>query len=435
MSKKSKTQTKRKKIDSLLKEVLEKMKPPKEDLELIENSMKEFLGKLRKNLKVLKINAEIFVGGSFAKNTIIKKDAYDADIFIRYEKKYSKENISELLGRALKGVKNVSKVHGSRDYFRIKINPQFFIEVIPVLKIKNPKEAENVTDLSYSHVNYINKKIKSEKILEDIRIAKAFCYANNCYGAESYIGGFSGYALELLVYHYKGFMKFIKAASRMGKEKIVIDIEKHFRNKQAALMDINSSKLESPIILVDPTYKQRNALAALSEETFEKFRKTCRKFLKKPSMKFFEPQKTDLKKIERDAKKRKHEFLLFELKTEKQEGDIAGSKLLKFYRHLNTKIEDFFVIKNKGFFYNGDKTAKCFFVVKSRGETISAGPYLKDRKNAERFRKKHKIVFEKNGRIYAKEKINFTLKEFLKRWKIKNKIKMRDMGISELVLS
>lgn len=75
------------------------------------------------------------------------------------------------------------------------------------------------------------------------------------------------------------------------------------------------------------------------------------------------------------------------------------------------------------------------FCCQKQGETISAGPYLKDRKNAERFRKKHKIVFEKNGRIYAKEKINFTLKEFLKRWKIKNKIKMRDMGISELVLS
>ncbi len=434
MLKKSKTQTKREKIDSLLKEVLEKMKPPKEDLELIENSMKDFLNKLKENLKALKINAEIFVGGSFAKNTIVKKDSYDVDVFIRYEKKYGSKNISNLLEKALKGIKNVSKIHGSRDYFRIKISPQFFIEVIPVLKIKSPKESENVTDLSYSHVNYIKKKIKSEKILEDIRIAKAFCYANNCYGAESYIKGFSGYALELLVYHYKGFMNFIKAMTKIGKEKEIIDIEKHFRNKQVALMDINSSKLESPIVLVDPTYKQRNALAALSEETFEKFRKTCRRFLKNPSIRFFEPEKTDLKKIEKNAKHRGYEFLLLKIKTEKQEGDIAGSKLLKFYRHLGTKIEDFFAVKNRGFIYNGDKTARCFFVVRNRGEIISEGPYIKDKKNAEKFRKKHKKTYKKKNRVYAKEKITFTLKEFLRNWKIKNKGKMRDMGISDLLL-
>jgi len=54
-----------------------------------------------------------------------------------------------------------------------------------------------------------------KKILDEIRIAKAFCYANNCYGAESYISGFSGYALELLVYHYKSFLKFIKSMVKL----------------------------------------------------------------------------------------------------------------------------------------------------------------------------------------------------------------------------
>ena len=34
------------------------------------------------------------------------------------------------------------------------------IEIIPVLKIKNPQDAENVTDLSYFHVNHVSKCIK-----------------------------------------------------------------------------------------------------------------------------------------------------------------------------------------------------------------------------------------------------------------------------------
>jgi tRNA CCA-adding enzyme len=430
MSKKSKTLS-RKKINSVLKEVLERVEPAKEDLELIENSLKDFSERFKKKLKSLRIDAEIFVGGSFAKNTVIKKDNYDVDVFVRFDPKYDNREISNLLAKALKPFRNITRVHGSRDYFKLKIGPTFFIELIPVKRIKTLKEAENITDLSYSHVKYINRKVKSSKVLDDIRIAKAFCYANNCYGAESYIQGFSGYALELLVYYYGSFTKLANAVTKMD-DKVVIDIEKHFRNKQIALMDINTAKLDSPIVLVDPTYKHRNALAALSEETFERFKSACKKFLKSPSIKSFEIEKIDLEKIKADAKKKKYEFLLIEAKTNKQAGDVAGSKLLKFHRHLSSEIEDFFSVKNKGFNYNNQKAARYFFVVKDKGEIIRAGPYLKDKKHVEKFKKKHKKTFSSKGRVHVKKKINFTLKDFVNTWKTNNRKKLREMDISSL---
>ncbi len=431
MSKKFRTLP-RKKINSILTEVLKKVEPQKEDLRIIENSMRDFLERFEKRLKILKINAEVFVGGSFAKNTVIKKDKYDVDIFVRFDKKYDNREISNLLARTLKGFRNISKIHGSRDYFVLKISPTFFIELIPVKKIKTPKEAENITDLSYSHVKYINRKIKNSRILDEIRIAKAFCYANNCYGAESYIQGFSGYGLELLVYYYGSFVKFANAVTKMNSEKAVIDIEKHFRNRQAALMDINTAKLDSPIVLVDPTYKSRNALAALSEDTFNRFKTACKNFLRHPSIKAFESEKTDLEKIKADAKKKKYEFLLIEAKTDKQAGDIAGSKLLKFYRHLSSETEDFFQIKKQGFNYNGKKSARFFFVVKDKGEIIRAGPSLEDKKHVKRFREKHKKTFSDKGRIHAKTKIDFTLKDFVNTWVKKNRRKLREMDVKGL---
>ncbi len=418
-----------KKINFILKEVLKKVKPGESELQIIEDSFKEFLEKLNKKIKVLKINAEIFVGGSFAKNTVIKKDRYDVDIFIRFDKKY--KEFSKLMDKIIKGIKNTSIIHGSRDYFRIKITPTVYFELIPVLKIKNPKESENTTDLSYSHVEYINKKIKSKKLLEEIMLAKAFCYANHCYGAESYIHGFSGYSLELLVYYYGSFLKFIKEVSKM-KDKITIDIERHYKNKQSILIDMNSSKLHSPIILIDPTYKRRNALAALSEETFEKFKKECKKFLKNPSINAFEIQKTDLKKIKNDAEKRGCEFVLIEAKTDKESGDVAGSKLLKFYQHLNYEIEKFFQVKNKGFNYNGEKSARYFFAVKNKGEIAFRGPSIKDIKNVKEFEKKHKDYFIKKERIYAKKDFKENIKNFLESWKKKNKNKIKEMYVQEL---
>lgn len=432
-------------INSILSEVVKRVSPSIEELNSMKKLVNEFIVKIEKRIKNLRIKAEIFVGGSFAKSTLIKKDHYDIDVFLRFDKKY--ENLSELTEKILKGTK-IQRIHGSRDYFKINIKENVYIELVPVRKIQRPRDAENITDLSYSHVKYIKSKIKSQKIINDIRISKAFCYANNCYGAESYIGGFSGYALELLVYYYKGFVNFLKAmeklkakplvtSSKRGqskgkKDKLVIDIEKQYKDKKEIMMNINTSKLESPIILIDPTYKQRNALAALREETFDKFKKEASRFLKNPGLESFEIKKTDIEKIKKEAKNKGYEFILLEADTDKQPGDIAGSKLLKFHRHFEEEIKPFFDIKNKGFNYNKEKTARYFFVAKSKGEIIVNGPKAEDKENVLKFRKKHKNTFTNKKNIFAREKIKFSLKEFIENWKSKNKQKMIGMSVIKL---
>ncbi|MBU0661790.1 nucleotidyltransferase domain-containing protein, partial [Patescibacteria group bacterium] len=332
------------KMEGVLKQVLERIEPPKEEIKFITEYLKKFVEELKKEIKKQRIAVDIFVGGSFAKKTLIKKDDYDVDVFLRFDKKYG-DKISEL-SKKLIGRKNET-IHGSRDYFRIRINPHFLIELIPVIKVKNPKESNNITDLSYSHVKYVNSKIKKDKILDEIKIAKAFCYANNCYGAESYVRGFSGYALELLVYYYRSFAGFLKEVKKT-KGKLVLDIEKNYKNKQEILMDLNSAKLQSPIVLVDPTFKHRNVTAALSEETFERFIKSASKFLKNPSIKSFEKERIDFKKEKETVKKNKRNFILMEIETNKQEGDVAGSKLLKFYKQILEEMRRFFDLKNKG---------------------------------------------------------------------------------------
>ena len=316
-----------KNINSILKEVLWNVKPSKKELKDIKKILAENLQKVKANIKKNRINADVFIGGSFAKGTMIKKDNYEVDVFIRFDRKYKDILLSGITEKLLQGIR-VQKIHGSRDYFKAKIAENLAVEFVPVRRIKNPREAENITDLSYSHVNYIKKKIKSEKLLDEIRLAKAFCYANGSYGAESYVLGFSGYGLELLIFHYKSFLQFIRAMVRLDpKKKEVIDLEKHHKNKNHVLMDINAAKLQSPIILVDPTYKQRNVLAALSLETLRNFQKVCKDFLEKPSVNFFTQKVINIEKIKAEAINRGYEFVLLNISTNRQEGDIAGSKL------------------------------------------------------------------------------------------------------------
>ena len=243
-------------ISQILKEVLNKINPSKEEIKHIENFLKNFISLFEKKLKEKKIDAQVFVGGSFEKKTLIKKRLYDIDVFVRFEQKNKGSKISDLTEKILREIKigKISRIHGSRDYFQISGDKNFFIEIVPVMRVKNPKDAENITDLSYFHVGYIKKRLKTEKMLEEVRLAKAFCHANKCYGAESYINGFSGYALELLVYYYKSFLNFVKAGTKM-KNKEIIDIEKLYKNKREIEMNMNGSKMSSPMVLIDPTYK------------------------------------------------------------------------------------------------------------------------------------------------------------------------------------
>jgi len=421
-----------KKVTSILESALKDVSPSENELKAIKIRLEEFLNFLKKRISALKISAEVFVGGSFAKETVIKKEKYDIDIFIRFDKKYNKNSLSDLTEKILSH-QNFTKVHGSRDYFRIFSSENTIFEIIPVRKIKTPKEAENITDLSYFHVNYVKKKFKTKRVRDEVRLAKAFCYSNKCYGAESYIKGFSGYGLEILVYYYKSFLNFLKNISKADSgKKIIIDVGKHYKNKNSVLMDLNAAKLDSPIILIDPTYKQRNLLAALSEEKFKKFQKACKNFLENPRIDAFLIKKINFENLKENARRKKHEFVLLEAKTDKQEGDIAGSKLLKFYNNFSGEIKKYFEIKNQEFEYFGSKFANFFFSVKNREEITLKGPRLTDKENSNKFRRKHKKVFEKKGRLYAKEKINFNLRDFLNKWKIKNKKHMKDMNIFEL---
>ncbi len=417
-------------INSVLKRVWEQITPSKEELKEIDSELKKFLIKLKKRIKNSKLDVEVFVGGSFAKKTMIRKKEYDVDIFLRFGKNYKNVELSSLTGKILKDFPK-RKIHGSRDYFEVKINKNLFFEIIPVRKIRSSKESENITDLSYSHVNYVRKKLKSEKILDDVKIAKAFCYANKFYGAESHIGGFSGYSLELLIYHYGSFIKFLKALYK-EKNKVIIDIEKQFKNKQEILMDLNAAKLSSPIVLIDPTYKHRNVTAALTNDTFDKFKKEAGNFLKNPNEIAFNERKFNFEKISKEAKRKKLEFVLLKIGTKKQKGSIAGSKLKKFYGHLGKELEKYFEIKKRDFEYSNSEDAICFFIVKNRKETLIRGPSKAQKENVKKFKKAHKKTIVKSGRIYAKNKINFNVKQFLETWDSKNKNKLKDMSIEFL---
>jgi tRNA nucleotidyltransferase (CCA-adding enzyme) len=399
-------------MQNVLKTVLETISLPKKEEKIINQIAKKTLVKIKK----LGLKAEI--GGSLAKKTLIKKSKQDVDLFVQLKNKteldkfYSRIKTLDLEGQFL---------HGSRDYYTFNSEGINF-EIIPIVKFKKPELAENVTDFSLTHVNFIKKEVnKNKKLSDEIKLAKAFCHAQNVYGAESYIGGFSGYALEVLICHYGSFKNFLKNISKEGPTGSslggkIIDPKKQFKNKNDVMKELNQSKLASPIILIDPTYKFRNVCAGLSQETYNLFIESANRFLKKPSEEFFIKKEFNLEEFKQKAKKQDSEIIQLDLVTEKQEGDIAGTKMKKFFKFVIEELErkEQKTI-NSEFIYEKGQQSKAYIAIKIKKELEIQGPKnIPEMKQAiEQFKKVRGQIYFSKGFAYAKE--TFDLEEFFKK--------------------
>ncbi|MFH1823161.1 MAG: nucleotidyltransferase domain-containing protein [archaeon] len=397
-------------------------KADKKDIDQISLDLKIFLEKIKD------IKAEIFVGGSFAKNTLIKKKRYDVDLFVMYK---NGKNISNLLKSYLVRKKiPFTELHGSRNYFQVKVSPILTIELVPIVKIRKAAEAENITDISPLHVSYIANKIKANKNLSsEICLAKSFCFSQECYGAESYISGFSGYSLEVLVSYYGSFANFLRAMVKYKHEKIVIDPMKYYKGRAEVIGALNISKINSPIIVVDPVQKERNIVAALSHRTFLDFVRKAKRFLAKPSLNYF---------VKKEKKWGKGIILDVSIKSDKI--DIVGAKFKKLYGFLIFKMERNGFVFSKTDWKFDEHTGKCSIflgIKKIEPYLFIKGPPVKVKEEyLKKFKKKHKKISIKTGFYYATEKNKFKdVNSFLKVFLERERKTLETMHVKKIFLS
>ncbi len=399
-----------------LEQLKEEIRPDKEVFKEVD----EVVGRINKLLRKARLKAKCIKGGSIAKGTFLKDD-YDVDLFVIFDYSYKGKDISKLLGKAIKNLR-IKKVHGSRDYYQL-YNKLIF-EIVPVLKVKDYKKIENVTDMSPLHVNFVNKNA-NKKIKDDIRLAKAFCKAQGIYGAESYIRGFSGHILDILVIHYKGFINLLRKASRW-KDKEIIDIKKYHKD---VLFELNKSKTQGPLVIVDPIQPDRNAAAALNKENYDIFRKKAKEFLKRPSESFFIKKKIDETELKKIAGK--DYLIILEIKAKKGKEDVVGSKLKKALDYLLKGLgNNDFNILYKDWEWDKKLKAKFYFIIKKERlskEILHPGPPISKKEHLDLFRKLYKRTITKNRRVYAKVKRKYLepkklLKDLIKEKYIKERV-------------
>ncbi|MFH1210869.1 MAG: CCA tRNA nucleotidyltransferase [archaeon] len=374
-------------MDAVLGKVLGRIKPSKDEELAVRRSADEVMSKIKVR------DAKVILGGSGAKGTWMK-GTHDVDIYVKFDlKKYRDKDISSILGKELKKkFTKVSTLHGSRDYFQIR-KSGFTFEIVPILDIKKSSEAVNITDISPLHTLWVRKY---PQLADDIRLAKAFCRAQSCYGAESYIRGFSGYVIEILVINYGSFMNFIRAVSKWRPEEYV-DVMEHG-------VPLNKAKTLSPLILIDPVQPDRNAAAALGREKYYKLIESARAFLKSPSEDFFVRKEFSIDDLKAKAKGRA--LVVFEVVPVRGKDDVVGAKLLKAFNYIRgALVKEGFTVHDS--LWNWDGSAFFCFIVNPDllpPFKIHCGPRASQPDHSKRFVEKNRKyeVFESRGRLCAK---------------------------------
>lgn len=373
----------------ILKEVLSDIVPSKDERFKVLFKVNEFLSSLNKELKRVNVKAVAVLGGSYSKDTWLSGD-YDVDVFVKFDLRHREQNLSDLLESALRPWRH-ERIHGSRDYFWVRNGVKY--EIVPVLDIAKAQQAENVTDFSPWHVKWVNQK--GAKFKNDIRLAKKFCKGCGCYGAESYIRGFSGHVLDILTIYYKGFIPLLRAVSKWSP-KVIIDCNKVYKGN--ALLMMNKSKTEGPLLLVDPVQPGRNSAAALTLENFDKLVKASKSFLKKPFVGAFVEKEIDFIKLSK-----KGYLVKIDVNTLDDKEDVAGTKFVRAFEHVRDSLADF-VVKDSGWTWDRKSAGVWWFVLAKKvlpNEYAWAGPPVKMADAVKNFKKAYKKTFVKSGRIWA----------------------------------
>lgn len=375
----------------LLSEVAKTLRPSQEVFVLLD----EVIARINKEISLHGFSAHASLGGSVAKDTFLRGD-HDVDVFVRFSiSEHKDDDLSELLSQVMNRF-DASLVHGSRDYFEF-YEGDFHIEVVPVLDISDATQAKNVTDVSPLHVRYIKE---SGVDTDQIRLAKQFCKAAGVYGAESYIRGFSGHVIDLLIVIHESFYELARAACSW-KPPIVFDPASHHDNP---VLEIPTSK-HGPLLIVDPIQPFRNAAAALDDEQFTCFVDACKEFVSQPSKEFFVIKEFDEQALDKRLRAQDSWVKLLVTHDADDKRDVAGSRVRKFYERLVDELSyaEFAPVDSGWEFSYQDKSIVWFVfdtLLLSEFERRQ-GPPLSEEEHVLAFQEAHDDVIEEDGVLFA----------------------------------
>ena len=367
--------------------ILKDIKPTEDEKHHIESVSSGVMDFLQSACDRRNLNAKVTLVGSVAKNTALKGKS-DIDIFIAFpldtDKKFLKEMGLELAHECCDEFDVEAEHHfASHPYVTTHIEG-CEVDIVPCYQIENGSQLKSAVDRTILHTRYVKSRL-SKAQEDEVLLLKRFMAMTGTYGSEFKVGGFAGYLCELLIISYGDFESTLKAAInwKFGE---VIDLE-----------DYQTSDIfDDPLVVIDPTDKNRNVAAALRLEKMAQFIQSARNYIFTDNKTdYFYPLKKDLKRSDvlEKLQKRNSDFIALRFDIPDIPLDTLHPQLKKTCEALERKLntEEFNVFKAD---YWSDEIINCVILLEMASSTLNSikvntGPKIFITKACENFTKKY----------------------------------------------
>lgn len=225
----------------------------------------------------------VSVEGSVAKDTWLKGEV-DVDVFVWFSRDVCKRSIEVFVEKvaplfASRGFL-VELRHAQHPYLRVLVEG-FWVEVVPGCLYTGGRPLTAV-DRTRLHTRYVVSSLSPPQ-RDEVRLLKSFMKGVGVYGAELAVGGFSGYAAELLVVKYGCFRRVVCSAAGW-RPPVILYVEDGLRDAVKRLMGKYPSSL---VFMPDPVDPSRNVAASVTPRSLGVFVLASRMYCRSPSIKFF----------------------------------------------------------------------------------------------------------------------------------------------------
>ena len=208
------------------------------------------------------------LGGSYAKGTWLAGET-DIDVFVRFHSNISDElfrSLSRRIGFESMDGHNPTERYADHPYTEAYVDGMA-VNVVPCYDVK-AGEWRSAADRSPYHTEFMSNNLDA-CLKNDVRLLKKFLKVRGLYGAQIAVQGFSGYAAEVLIWHFGGFAETMRGMANIKRGTAIGDASKSF---------------DTPVSIIDPIDDNRNLAAAVSNRNMGLFILACRGMVDGPDM-------------------------------------------------------------------------------------------------------------------------------------------------------
>ncbi len=215
------------------------------------------------------------VQGSVAKGTWLRGGA-DIDLFLLLDPGVPLERLeSAAVTVGAKVLHDARRKYAQHPYLSGAFQGHA-VDLVPAYAVATAAAKMSAVDRTPFHTAWVRDRLDAAA-RGQVRLAKRWLKGVGCYGAQTALGGFSGYLVEVLVARHgslDGLLAWLAAGAKprrivLGPDQVTDDV--------------------SPLVVVDPVDPARNCAAAVTAPTLEAAGAAAAAYLAHPDRRFFFP--------------------------------------------------------------------------------------------------------------------------------------------------